>query len=186
MILSAPFGSHLPMSPECSHPSSSSTSLVFRSSFRYPWNTLGPLKHTWGEEEWSVFCSKRATEFYSPLPLHWQRNSSCLARPRVSRYCKASVVPHVRGRSLPGESGWHQQWPPSDRTPQTPAEIRSQRHLWKSVWCVTISHQEPPKHESTYSFSHNYIRLSITATPSYSLASSRSFFNSNSKFSRSS
>lgn len=41
-----PTGSHFPMSPVCSHPSSSSTSSVFSGSFRYPMNTFGPLMQT--------------------------------------------------------------------------------------------------------------------------------------------
>ena len=39
-----PSSSSLPMSPECSQPSSSITSLVFRSSLRYPMNTCRPRK----------------------------------------------------------------------------------------------------------------------------------------------
>lgn len=39
-------GSHFPMSPVCSHPSWSIASAVFSGSFRYPWNTFGPLTHT--------------------------------------------------------------------------------------------------------------------------------------------
>lgn len=39
-------GSHFPMSPVCSHPSLSIASAVLSGSFRYPWNTFGPLTHT--------------------------------------------------------------------------------------------------------------------------------------------
>lgn len=44
-------GSHLPMSPVCSHPSLSRASAVFSGSFKYPWNTFGPFTHTWSREE---------------------------------------------------------------------------------------------------------------------------------------
>ena len=43
IILRVPFGSHVPMSPVWSHPSLSSDSAVFSSSFKYPLNKLGPL-----------------------------------------------------------------------------------------------------------------------------------------------
>lgn len=47
-------GSHFPMSPVCSHPSWSRASAVFSGSFRYPWNTFGPLTHTWTERCWGL------------------------------------------------------------------------------------------------------------------------------------
>lgn len=47
-------GSHFPMSPVCSHPSSSSASAVFSGSFRYPLNTFGPLTHTYKEISFTI------------------------------------------------------------------------------------------------------------------------------------
>lgn len=52
-------GSHLPISPVCSHPSLSIASAVFSGSLRYPRNTFFPLTQTWNEipKLWEVLIT---------------------------------------------------------------------------------------------------------------------------------